>query len=117
MSGKPRSSRIAEARNPSRRDLIKLAGAGAVTANCATPASTQTAGEQADSGPCALRRFPQGFLWGTATASYQIEGAWNEDGKGESIWDRFAHTPGKIENDETGDVAVDHYHRTRKTCG
>src|SRR5262245_1233724 len=56
-------------------------------------------------------RFPQSFSWGTATASYQVEGAWNEDGKGESIWDRFAHTPDKILNGDTGDVACDQYHR------
>jgi beta-glucosidase len=55
--------------------------------------------------------FPENFLWGAATASYQIEGAWKDDGKGESIWDRFSHTPGQIENDDTGDVACDHYHR------
>ena len=50
--------------------------------------------------------FPPGFLWGAATASYQIEGAWNEDGRGESIWDRFSHTPGKTKNGDTGDVAL-----------
>ena len=55
--------------------------------------------------------FPTGFSWGTATASYQVEGAWDEDGKGESVWDRFSHTEGKINTGDTGDVACDQYHR------
>ena len=55
--------------------------------------------------------FPADFLWGAASASYQVEGAWNEDGKGESIWDRFSHTPGKITQGHSGDTACDHYHR------
>ncbi|HVH18524.1 MAG TPA: GH1 family beta-glucosidase [Myxococcota bacterium] len=56
-------------------------------------------------------RFPQGFHWGTATAAYQIEGAVTSDGRGESIWDRFAHTPGRIATGDTGDVACNSYHR------
>ena len=58
--------------------------------------------------------FPGSFVWGAATASYQVEGASDEDGKGPSIWDRFAHTPGRVTNGETGDVACDHYHRYRE---
>ena len=49
------------------------------------------------------REFPKDFLWGSATASYQVEGAFNEDGRGPSIWDTFSHTPGKIENGDVGD--------------
>jgi beta-glucosidase len=55
--------------------------------------------------------FPEGFLWGAATASYQIEGAAHEGGRGSSVWDDFSHTEGKVANGDTGDVACDHYHR------
>ncbi|HSJ87419.1 MAG TPA: GH1 family beta-glucosidase [Anaerolineales bacterium] len=61
--------------------------------------------------------FPKDFLWGAATASYQIDGAWDKHGKGESTWDRFAHTPGKILNNETGDIADDHYRLWKKDIG
>ena len=64
--------------------------------------------------PAVAREFPADFYWGVATASYQVEGAWNEDGKGPSIWDTYTHTPGKIKNNDTGDVANDHYHRYKE---
>ncbi|MEV6249782.1 GH1 family beta-glucosidase [Streptomyces sp. NPDC051742] len=57
--------------------------------------------------------FPPGFLWGAAAAAYQIEGAAAEDGRTPSIWDTFSHTPGKVANGDTGDIACDHYHRYR----
>lgn len=58
--------------------------------------------------------FPEGFIWGVATSAYQIEGAWNEDGRGPSIWDTFSHTPGHVLNNDTADVAADHYHRWKE---
>lgn len=57
------------------------------------------------------KRFPEGFIWGVATASYQIEGAYDEDGRGETIWDRFCSVPGNVLNGHDGKVACDHYHR------
>src|SRR5579885_3559604 len=58
--------------------------------------------------------FPDGFVWGAATAAYQIEGAARADGRGASIWDTFSHTPGAVANGDNGDVACDHYHRYRE---
>ena len=73
-------------------------------------AADSNAGSQVEA---LARRFPPDFLWGAATASYQIEGAVHDDGRGASIWDRFSHTPGKVRDGDTGDVACDHYHRWR----
>ena len=61
-----------------------------------------------------VTRFPKDFLWGSASAAYQIEGGWKEDGKGVTNWDTFVRIPGKTYKATTGDVAVDHYHRYKE---
>lgn len=76
-------------------------------------AGVSLAGEAAVAAPFrpADQSFPKDFTWGCATASYQIEGAVREDGRGQTNWDVFAHTPGRVANGDTGDVACDSYHR------
>ncbi len=64
-----------------------------------------------------MKSFPKNFLWGAATSAYQIEGAWNVDGRGPSHWDTFSQTPGNTRNGETGNVACDHYHRYKEDVG
>ena len=58
-----------------------------------------------------MLRFPEGFVWGVSTSSYQIEGGAPDDGRGRSIWDTYCATPGKVANGDDGSVACDHYHR------
>lgn len=87
----------------SRRHFGSTLGAGALL----------SAASGANARPSA-RKFPAKFRWGAATSAYQIEGAVNEDGRGQSIWDVFSHTAGKIANGDTGDVACDSYHRYRE---
>lgn len=102
----------------SRRHFAKAAmwgACGLTAASAAVPrrlaAHGQASSLRAQDDSDRAREFPRGFHWGVATAAYQVEGAWNEDGKGPSIWDTFAHTPGRIKHGDTGDVAIDHYHR------
>ena len=99
--------------NLTRRDLAKVAGAAAL--GMTTPPSAGLAQTSAESQPKSVQgaaaTFPEGFSWGVATSAFQIEGAVKQDGRGASIWDSYAHTPGKIRNGDNADVAVDHYHR------
>jgi len=95
-----------------RRTLARFLGASAAAAtlpNFASGNALFTALPLAP--PSGGRAFPPNFLWGSATASYQVEGAVNLDGRGPTIWDTFSHTPGKVANGDTGDVADDFYHR------
>ena len=97
----------------SRRQFARLAGLSAL-GMAATSADAANTKPKPAADLHAPARFPKDFLWGTATSAYQIEGAVNEDGRGRSIWDTFAHTPGKIEDKTTGDRANEHYHRYKE---
>jgi beta-glucosidase len=95
----------------SRRSLLKLFGTAAPAAFLPSSLPAQ---EQPSSSAGQAHRFPDGFLWGSATAAYQVEGAAKLDGRGPSIWDTFSHTPGKTAHGDTGDVADDEYHLYRE---
>jgi len=96
--------------------LGQLAGAALMARSASLPPKSNvlTSLLSSDSPAGSAYTFPKGFLLGSSTASYQVEGAWNVDGKEESIWDRFAHTQGRIRQGDTGDVACDQYHRYRE---
>jgi beta-glucosidase len=96
----------------SRRHFAKLAGWSAL--GMASPAQSADGDTRLPTDGHAPAGFPKDFLWGTATSSYQIEGAVNEDGRGRSIWDTFTHTPGKIEDGSNGDRANEHFHRYKE---
>ncbi|RYD28373.1 MAG: glycosyl hydrolase family protein, partial [Lysobacteraceae bacterium] len=90
-----------------RRDFIRSGVLGAAVAQ----ASGGVLAAAAPHPPVGPQSFPDDFLWGCATASYQIEGAVAEDGRGRTNWDVFAHSKGRVANGDTGDVACDSYHR------
>jgi beta-glucosidase len=94
-----------------RRQFGQTVAAAAALAGTSVPnvAFSQN-GNDADAEHDSGRKFPEGFLWGCATASYQIEGGAKDGGRGPSVWDVFSHTPGKTHDGETGDVADDSYH-------
>ena len=97
----------------SRRHFAKLAGLSALGL-AAPPAAAAEGKAKRGKDRHAPAPFPKGFVWGTATSSYQIEGAVKEDGRGPSIWDIFSHTPGKIGDGSNGDRANEHYHRYKE---
>jgi beta-glucosidase len=115
------SGKTENQQQPNRRDFVKSAGLAALgvsatsfllpSCNTKTDADKK---EQPDVSQKNILAFPKGFLWGTATASYQVEGGAKEDGRGMTIWDSFSHTPGKILNNDTGDVACDFYHKYKE---
>src|SRR3954452_5099542 len=98
----------------SRRHFAKLAAAFSALGTAAMPARSGEAEVDPATERHAAGGFPHGFVWGTATSAYQIEGAVGEDGRGRSIWDTFAHTPGKIGDHSNADRANDHYHRYKE---
>ena len=97
-------------KNLGRRNFLKSAGLTAAGLSVA-PALISFKNPVEQAAATTERSFPEGFLWGTATAAYQVEGAANEDGRGATIWDTFSHIPGKVKNNDTGDIACDFYHR------
>jgi beta-glucosidase len=95
----------------SRRTFGQMAGSLAAAAALPFRSPAANAAPAAPTAAKGRRSFPVGFLWGSATASYQVEGAVSEDGRGKTIWDTFSHTAGKTHNGDTGDVSTDSYHR------
>ena len=95
-----------------RRTFLK--SAATLAAAPALSPLLDAAAQTGSTAPPIPRRFPQNFIWGTATAAYQVEGAVHEDGRGPSVWDTFSHTPGKTHAGDTGDVADDFYHRYKE---
>jgi beta-glucosidase len=100
--------------NVSRRNFARFLGGCATAATLPMQLYDRDVAWASTYNPSQKYLFPQGFLWGSATASYQVEGAAQEDGRGVSIWDTFAHTPGRVTNNATGDVADDFYHLYRE---